>query len=373
MQRKSKRKAVEAVEEPAVTPAEPTGWEELEDTGRRDPPPGGLAAQTCEWRQPAAAPYSPFPARPRPAEAKAEEQKKASKHAKKRLKADKERAIREAEQKRLAGAAAPTNAMEFEQLALASPNSSFVWIRYMAFLISTGELDQARAVAERALQAIHYREDAEKFNVWVAWLNAENLYGTEEGTLQLLGRALTHTDARHMYLAALDIFDRTDKTELAENCLKAMCRKYSAAPDVWLRAVRYRLTHDDSDGAKRTLDRSLQSLPRHDHVSMITQAALLEFKVGDAERGRSLFEGVLQNYPRRLDLWSVYLDQEIAQGDQQRVRALFERATHLQLPPRKMKFLFKRFLDYEKRHGDAAGAEHVKRRAMDFVERAMQR
>ena len=39
-----------------------------------------------------------------------------------------------------------------------------------------------------------------------------------------------------------------------------------------------------------------------------------------AERGRSLFEGVLRNYPKRLDLWSVYLDQEVAAGDQQRIR-----------------------------------------------------
>ncbi len=39
-----------------------------------------------------------------------------------------------------------------------------------------------------------------------------------------------------------------------------------------------------------------------------------------AERGRSIFEGVLRNYPKRLDLWSVYLDQEVALGDQQRVR-----------------------------------------------------
>ena len=31
--------------------------------------------------------------------------------------------------------------------------------------------------------------------------------------------------------------------------------------------------------------------------------------------------------------------------------ALFERATHLTLPPKKMKFLFKRYLDYEKRAG----------------------
>ena len=37
--------------------------------------------------------------------------------------------------------------------------------------------------------------------------------------------------------------------------------------------------------------------------------------------------------------------QEVKQGDAQRIRALFERATHLQLPPKKMKQLFKRWVD----------------------------
>ena len=44
-------------------------------------------------------------------------------------------------------------------------------------------------------------------------------------------------------------------------------------------------------------------------TQVITQTGLLEFKAGSAERGRSIFEGVLRNYPKRLDLWSVYLDQ----------------------------------------------------------------
>jgi rRNA biogenesis protein RRP5 len=33
-----------------------------------------------------------------------------------------------------------------------------------------------------------------------------------------------------------------------------------------------------------------------------------------------------------------------------------------------MKFLFKRYLDFERQHGTAAGVEHVKRRAMEYVE-----
>lgn len=41
------------------------------------------------------------------------------------------------------------------------------------------------------------------------------------------------------------------------------------------------------------------------------QTALLEFRSGEPERGRSVLEGVVANYPRRTDLWGLYLDQEV--------------------------------------------------------------
>ena len=44
-------------------------------------------------------------------------------------------------------------------------------------------------------------------------------------------------------------------------------------------------------------------------AQLLSAAALAEFRAGGAERGRSIFEGILRNYPKRLDLWSVYLDQ----------------------------------------------------------------
>jgi rRNA biogenesis protein RRP5 len=58
----------------------------------------------------------------------------------------------------------------------------------------------------------------------------------------------------------------------------------------------------------------------------------------------------------------------VKQGDAERVRALLERATSLALPPKKMKFLFRRWLEFEKAHGTAASAEHVKQRALEFVQ-----
>lgn len=60
--------------------------------------------------------------------------------------------------------------------------------------------------------------------------------------------------------------------------------------------------------------------------------------------------------------------QEVKQGDDERVRTLLERATSLSLPPKKMKFLFRRWLEFEKGHGSEAQVAHVKQRALEFVQ-----
>jgi len=57
----------------------------------------------------------------------------------------------------LNGEEAPETTDEFERLVVAQPNVSFVWVKYMAFLISLGDIPAARAVVERALKTINYR------------------------------------------------------------------------------------------------------------------------------------------------------------------------------------------------------------------------
>ncbi|KAK9236565.1 hypothetical protein V1525DRAFT_406690, partial [Lipomyces kononenkoae] len=65
----------------------------------------------------------------------------------------------------------PESVSDFERMLLGSPNSSALWIRYMAFQIQLGEIEKAREIARRALKTINYREEKEKLNIWVALLN----------------------------------------------------------------------------------------------------------------------------------------------------------------------------------------------------------
>ena len=53
---------------------------------------------------------------------------------------------------------------------------------------------------------------------------------------------------------------------------------------------------------------------------MIRKFAQLEFRHGSVERGKTLFENMVTTYPRRTDIWSVYIDVCIKFGDVDQAR-----------------------------------------------------
>jgi len=59
-----------------------------------------------------------------------------------------EKQIRAAEE-RLLEEDVPRTTDEFEKLIRSSPNSSFIWINYMDFMISMADVEKARSIAER--------------------------------------------------------------------------------------------------------------------------------------------------------------------------------------------------------------------------------
>lgn len=57
----------------------------------------------------------------------------------------------------------PESADDFDRLVLSSPNSSILWLQYMAFHLQATEIEKARAVAERALKTISFRSGLRPF------------------------------------------------------------------------------------------------------------------------------------------------------------------------------------------------------------------
>jgi rRNA biogenesis protein RRP5 len=100
----------------------------------------------------------------------------------------------------------PRAVADFERLLLGKPNDSAIWIQYMAFQLGLGEVDKARTIAERALKTINLRDQDEKLNVWVALLNLENSYGTDESVEEVFKRACEYQDKNEMHERLVSIF-----------------------------------------------------------------------------------------------------------------------------------------------------------------------
>ena len=311
----------------------------------------------------------------------------------------------------------PETKEDYERLVLAQPGSSMAWIRFMAWQLSLSEVDSARRVAERALAAIPYRQERDKLNVWTALLNLEALHGTQASLARTFQRALAAADPRDVHSAMIGILTRLGAPRAAEaEALFAAATKRFGADGValWQLWASFRLRRGDASSARALLAAATAALPKSLHVDAVVQFALLEYKfapgaadadtgsgagAGSPERGRTLLEGVLAASPKRLDVWSVYLDAEVraaaqraaaafaaaqpaagkkptrstvasgrlADDDLRFVRALFERAIAQRQSSKKMKFVLKRYAAFETEHGDSKGVERVREAARAYV------
>ena len=108
----------------------------------------------------------------------------------------------------------PETSEDYERLLVGSPNSSFLWIKYMAFYLQTGETEKARDVGKQALKTINYRDEEDRLNVWVALLNFENLHGTHESIEETFNQATQNCDSFKVYSHLAEIYSRAGKTQV---------------------------------------------------------------------------------------------------------------------------------------------------------------
>lgn len=108
----------------------------------------------------------------------------------------------------------PQSVADFERLLLGQPDSSYLWLSYMAFQLQLSEVTNAREIAERALQTINFREDAEKMNVWIGLLNLENAYGSDESVEEGFKRACQYNDAQEIHERLISIYIQSGKNEV---------------------------------------------------------------------------------------------------------------------------------------------------------------
>jgi rRNA biogenesis protein RRP5 len=131
----------------------------------------------------------------------------------------------------------------------------------------------------------------------------------------------------------------------AEEQYKRACKRFGQSSKVWTLFCEHYLKRGDVDQARKLLPRSLQSLEKRKRkfslsllsvvavlaphppssrirpdLKTISKFAQLEYRLGEPERGKTLFEGIVDSHPKRWDLWSIYIDMEVGQDDIQSMR-----------------------------------------------------
>ncbi|RZF43471.1 hypothetical protein LSTR_LSTR001732 [Laodelphax striatellus] len=275
--------------------------------------------------------------------------------------------LRRAEQLLLEAESNPQSVDHFERLVLAHPNSSMLWIKYMAMHLQETEIDKARAVAKRALQVMNAREEEERLNVWTALLNLENLYGSEESLKSALAEAVRTNDDYQVYSKMLEIYADSKKTKSVEQLAAMMSKKFKSKLDCWLLCCRNLMRVGSLEKARSFFQRGLEALTKKDHVQFITRFALLENALGSFDHAQTVMDHVLMTYPGRIPAWTTYVDMLTKSGHTDLARQVLQRSVNQKLPVKKMKTLYKKWLDFEQQHGTQTNITQVKNLAEQYV------
>ena len=95
----------------------------------------------------------------------------------------------------------------------------------------------------------------------------------------------------------------------------------------------------------------MQVLPKKLHLDIMCWYGQLLYKYNNNEEARNMFDNILKNFPKRKDIWFVYIDKEIKYGKNvDKVRQIFDRMFEIKFKINDLKSIMKKFLEFEQKN-----------------------
>jgi len=121
----------------------------------------------------------------------------------------------------------------YERLILRNPNSSFLWIRYVAFTLESEDIKKARVQVERALKVINFQNEQEKLNLWLAYINLEFSFGEETKLIQVFQRALAANNPLVVYRRMIELYKNSSNWAMVDQLSRVMVKKFKYEKKAW--------------------------------------------------------------------------------------------------------------------------------------------
>lgn len=273
----------------------------------------------------------------------------------------------------------PSSTSDFERLLLGDRDNPILWMQYMSHHLQLSDVAAARRTADRALAEIGITRQAEKLDVWTAYLNLELSFGTDESLDVVFDRACAHADRFELHDRLVNIFVQAGRPDRAHDVLRSMAgtKAFTASPALWKTYAHFLFDVAEPPrpaDARALYSRAKQSVPLHLQRQLYVTFATLEFKCrnGDPERGRTAFEGLFDTYPGHWDHWDVLLALEKSRGDEGQVRRLYERMTGQggrRMKGKRARRVFGEWRAFEERRENGKGVERVRAKEREWEEK----
>lgn len=220
-----------------------------------------------------------------------------------------EEKLREAEKAMMDPNRPAQSIADFERLLLKSPNLADAWIKYSKFFLDNVETEKARIVCRRALRTINFRLEKEKLKIWLHLIKIEAKFGGADKLQETIDEAVQVNDKINLYKGAARVLSNCNELDESERMHNVLLKLDARSIDIWVNYLLFLFEHRRDPNQARTLfDKACKALVKSDIVTLKSRFAQFEFKFGDVERGKTMFENLLSDNPKRTDLWKVYGD-----------------------------------------------------------------
>ena len=283
----------------------------------------------------------------------------------------------------------PESVEFYEKKILSDPNNSIFWIQYASYILDKLNLSAARKIFERAIKTINISLVKEKLNVWIAYMNLENTYGTKDSFKEVVERAVEVNEKKIVYKHLISIYRLSNKHDLAHEVYRLLLKNYFSDINIWKNYLEFlfeleNLKDSEIDQKlmekilksyvepKEGLKKALQTLNKSKNVEMLLAYGQLQYKYNHIEEARNTFESILKNYQKRSDIWMVYVEKEIKiTKNLDKIRSIFERMLSVDFKLKALKNIIKKYMEFEKDYGTPKSLENVKNLTQKIISEKM--
>ncbi|KAI3687458.1 hypothetical protein L1987_81154 [Smallanthus sonchifolius] len=251
--------------------------------------------------------------------------------------------------------------------------------KFVAFEKQYGDREgiEDAIVGKRRFQ---YEEEVRKnplnYDSWFDYIRLEESVGNKSRIREVYERAIANVPPadekrywqRYIYLwinyalyEELEAQDVSRTKDVYSECLKLIPHKKFSFAKIWLLAAQFEIRQLNLSGARSILGNAIGSAPKD---KIFKKYIEIELQLGNIDRCRKLYEKYLEWSPENCYAWSKYAELERSLSETERARAIFELAIAqpaLDMP----ELLWKAYIDFEIAEGEFERTRQLYERLLD--------